>query len=309
MGDALVESVPNFSEGRRLRVVDEIVEAFAGGDPDVLVLDRSSDADHDRSVLTLAGPGRALVDAAVRGAAACARLIDLTQHRGVHPRMGALDVLPFVELDPASDCVPLALEAGRRLVEEVGIPVYFYGEAALRPDRAQLPAVRAKGFEALAPAITRDPARAPDLGGPGLHPTAGATAVGVRPFLIAYNVNLATEDVGLARRIAGAVRERDGGLRAVRALGLALERRGMTQVSMNLLDFRVTPPAAAFAAVAELAATAGVEVVESEIVGLVPEAAVAGVHPSRLKLQGFSRDRLVEERVRQAMRARSRPSR
>jgi glutamate formiminotransferase len=309
MGDALVESVPNFSEGRRLRVVDEIVEAFAGGDPDVLVLDRSSDADHDRSVLTLAGPGRALVDAAVRGAAACARLIDLTQHRGVHPRMGALDVLPFVELDPASDCVPLALEAGRRLVEEVGIPVYFYGEAALRPDRAQLPAVRAKGFEALATAITRDPARAPDLGGPGLHPTAGATAVGVRPFLIAYNVNLATEDVGLARRIAGAVRERDGGLRAVRALGLALERRGMTQVSMNLLDFRVTPPAAAFAAVAELAATAGVEVVESEIVGLVPEAAVAGVHPSRLKLQGFSRDRLVEERVRQAMRARSRPSR
>jgi glutamate formiminotransferase len=309
MGDALVESVPNLSEGRRLRVVDEIVEAFAGGDPDVLVLDRSSDADHDRSVLTLAGPGRALVDAAVRGAAACARLIDLTQHRGVHPRMGALDVLPFVELDPASDCVPLALEAGRRLVEEVGIPVYFYGEAALRPDRAQLPAVRAKGFEALATAITRDPARAPDLGGPGLHPTAGATAVGVRPFLIAYNVNLATEDVGLARRIAGAVRERDGGLRAVRALGLALERRGMTQVSMNLLDFRVTPPAAAFAAVAELAATAGVEVVESEIVGLVPEAAVAGVHPSRLKLQGFSRDRLVEERVRQAMRARSRPSR
>jgi glutamate formiminotransferase len=309
MGDALVESVPNFSEGRRLRVVDEIVEAFAGGDPDVLVLDRSSDADHDRSVLTLAGPGRALVDAAVRGAAASARLIDLTQHRGVHPRMGALDVLPFVELDPASDCVPLALEAGRRLVEEVGIPVYFYGEAALRPDRAQLPAVRAKGFEALATAITRDPARAPDLGGPGLHPTAGATAVGVRPFLIAYNVNLATEDVGLARRIAGAVRERDGGLRAVRALGLALERRGMTQVSMNLLDFRVTPPAAAFAAVAELAATAGVEVVESEIVGLVPEAAVAGVHPSRLKLQGFSRDRLVEERVRQAMRARSRPSR
>jgi glutamate formiminotransferase len=308
MGDALVESVPNFSEGRRAEVVDEIVEAFAGGDPDVLVLDRSSDADHNRSVLTLAGPGPALVDAAVRGAAACVRLIDLTTHRGVHPRMGALDVLPFVALDPASDCVPLALEAGRRLVEEVGIPVYFYGEAARRPERAQLPAVRAKGFEALATAITRDPARAPDLGGPGLHPTAGAAAVGVRPFLIAYNVNLATGDLAVARRIASAVRERDGGLPSVRALGLPLERRGMTQVSMNLLDFRVTPPAAAFAAVEELAAKAGVEVAESELVGLLPEAALAAVDPIRLKLQRFSRDRLVEERVRQAMRDRSRPS-
>jgi glutamate formiminotransferase len=204
--------------------------------------------------------------------------------------------------------VPLALEAGRRLVEEVGVPVYFYGAAARRPERAQLPAVRAKGFEALASASTRDPARAPDLGGPALHPTAGATAVGVRPFLIAYNVNLATDDLGLARRIAGAIRERDGGLRAVRALGLPLQRRGMTQVSMNLLDFRVTPPAAAFAAVEELAGRAGVEVVESELVGLLPEAALAGVDPSRLKLHGFSRDRLIEERVRQALRRRSQPS-
>src|SRR5262249_9749906 len=142
MAEGLVESVPNFSEGRRTEVVDEIVEAFAGGDPDVLVLDRSSDPDHDRSVLTLAGPGPALVDAAVRGAAACVRLIDLTAHDGVHPRMGALDVLPFVPLDPAVDCVPLALEAGRRLVREVGLPVYLYGAAARRPERAQLPAVR-----------------------------------------------------------------------------------------------------------------------------------------------------------------------
>ncbi len=308
MAEGLVESVPNLSEGRRTEVVDEIVDAFSGDDPDVLVLDRSSDPDHNRSVLTLAGRGPALVDAAVRGAAACVRLIDLTAHGGVHPRMGALDVLPFVPLDPAADCVPLALEAGRRLVEEAGVPVYFYGAAARRPERAQLPAVRAKGFEALASASTRDPARAPDLGGPALHPTAGATAVGVRPFLIAYNVNLATDDLGLARRIAGAIRERDGGLRAVRALGLPLQRRGMTQVSMNLLDFRVTPPAAAFAAVEELAGRAGVEVVESELVGLLPEAALAGVDPSRLKLHGFSRDRLIEERVRQALRRRSQAS-
>jgi glutamate formiminotransferase len=308
VAEGLVESVPNVSEGRRIEVVDEIVEAFAGDDPDVLVLDRSSDPDHNRSVLTLAGPGPALVNAAVRGAAACVRLIDLTAHGGVHPRMGALDVLPFVPLDPAADCVPLALEAGRRLVEEVGVPVYFYGAAARRPERAQLPAVRAKGFEALASASTRDPARAPDLGGPALHPTAGATAVGVRPFLIAYNVNLATDDLGLARRIAGAVRGRDGGLPAVRALGLPLERRGMTQVSMNLVDFRVTSPATAFAAVADLAARAGVEVAESELVGLLPEAALAGVDPARLKLHGFSRDRLIEERIRQALRRRSQPS-
>ncbi len=307
-GGSLVESVPNFSEGRRAEVIDEIVAAFAGAHPDVLVLDRSSDPDHNRSVLTLAGPGPALVEAAVSGAAACARLIDLTRHHGVHPRLGALDVLPFVPLDPATDGVRLALEAGRRLVEQAGIPVYFYGGAARRPERSELPSVRGRGFEELARAARRDPDRAPDLGGPELHPTAGATAVGVRPFLVAYNVNLAGEDLRLARHIASAVREREGGLPAVRALGFALERRRMTQVSMNLLDFRVTSPATAFAAVAELARRAGVEVVESEIVGLVPQAAVAGVDPLSLKLRGFSRDQLVEERVRQALAQRAGPA-
>ena len=299
-GGGLVESVPNFSEGRRGEVVDEIVAAFTSAHPEVLVLDRSSDPDHNRSVLTLAGPGQALVEAAVSGAAACARLIDLNRHQGVHPRIGALDVLPFVPLDPGTDGAPLALEAGRRLVEEVGIPVYFYGAAARMRARAELPNVRAGGFEELVRAAERDPARAPDLGGPGLHPTAGATAVGARPFLIAYNVDLATQDVSLAKRIARAVRARDGGLPAVRALGVRLERRGMVQVSMNLLDFRVTGLASAFAAVAELAARAGVEVVESEIVGLVPEAALAGVDPESLKLDGLPGDLVVEERVRRA---------
>ncbi len=280
----LVESVPNFSEGRRGEVVEEIVAAFTSAHPDVLLLDRASDPDHNRSVVTLAGPGPALVK---------------------HPRMGALDVLPFVPLDPDRDCVPLALEAGRRLVEEVGIPVYFYGAAARVPWRAELPSVRAGGFEELVLAAERDPTGAPDLGGPGLHPTAGATAVGVRPFLIAYNVNLATQDVSLAKRIARAVRARDGGLPAVRALGLPLERRRLTQVSMNLLDFQVTGLATVFGAVAGLAARAGVEVVESEIVGLVPEAALAGVHPERLKLRGFSRGLVVEERVRRALAAKT----
>jgi glutamate formiminotransferase len=325
--DRLVECVPNVSEGRRPEVVDELVAAFAG--PEVLVLDRSSDADHNRSVLTLAGPGPALVEAAVAGAAACARLIDLTRHRGVHPRMGALDVLPFVPLgaatalrgaaDPDLDCAALALRAGRRIAEEVGIPVYLYGAAARGPERAALPAVRGRGFEALAaagqppaaPAAGPPPAPgdpppapgplAPDLGGPRPHPTAGATAVGAREVLVAYNVDLAGADLDLARRIAGAVRERDGGLPAVRAMGVALEGRGLVQVSMNLLDYRVTPPAVAFAAVAGLAGRAGARVVRSEVVGLVPAAALAGVDPAALRLD--VRDQLLEERLARVLRS------
>ncbi len=297
----LVECVPNISEGRRVAVVDEIVAAFAGAHPDVRVLDRSSDPDHNRSVLTLAGPGGALVEAAVAGAAACARLIDLNQQHGVHPRMGALDVLPFIPLGTGNveACVPLALTAGRRLVEEAGVPVYFYGVAARRPERVALPRVRGQGFEELRVRAARDPDRAPDLGGPAPHPTAGATAVGVRWFLIAYNVNLATNDLAVARRIAAAVRERDGGLAAVRALGLALPGRGLTQVSMNLLDYRVTPPAAAFAAVAALAGQYGVEVAESEIVGLVPQAALDGTDPADLRLRDFGLDRVLEWRLSQ----------
>jgi glutamate formiminotransferase len=321
----LVECVPNFSEGRRAEVVDEIVAAFAGADPGVLVLDRSSDADHNRTVLTLAGPGPALVEAAVAGARACARLIDLNRQRGVHPRLGALDVLPFVPLgeatslrggaDPDLDCASLAERAGRRIAAEAGVPVYLYGAAARRPERAALPAVRGRGFEALRAALAAeapfggagpaspDPSagQGPDVGGPGLHPTAGATAVGARELLIAYNVDLAGADLDLARRIAAAVRERDGGLPAVRAMGVALERLGQVQVSMNLLDHQVTPPAVAFAAVAGLAERAGARVVASEIVGLVPAAALAGVDPADLLLPASTPDRFLEERLARAL--------
>jgi glutamate formiminotransferase len=302
-GERLVEAVPNVSEGRRPEVVDEIVAAFAGAGPEVLVLDRSSDPDHNRTVLTLAGPGPALVEAAVAGAAACARLIDLTAHRGVHPRMGALDVLPFVPLgeatrlsgaaDPDLDCAALAARAGRRIAAEAGVPVYLYGAAARRPERAALPAVRGRGFEALRDA----PDRTPDFGGPGLHPTAGATAVGAREVLIAYNVELAGADLDLARRIAAAVRERGGGLPAVRAMGVALPARGLVQVSMNLLDYKVTPPAVAFAAVAGLAERAGAGVEASEIVGLVPAAALTGTDPATLRLRGFTPELLLERRL------------
>jgi glutamate formiminotransferase len=326
--DVLVECVPNVSEGRRHEVVDELVAAFAGADPGVLVLDRSSDPDHNRTVITLAGPGPALVDAAVAGARACVRLIDLNRHRGVHPRMGALDVLPFVPFgdatrlagagDPDLDCAALAERAGRRIAADAGIPVYLYGAAARRPERAALPAVRGRGFEALRDASGRPGGlrdRPPDLGGPGLHPTAGATAVGAREILVAYNVDLAGADLDLARRIAAAVRERDGGLPAVRAMGVALserggpgdrrggppEGRGLAQVSMNLLDYRVTPPAVAFAAVAELAGRAGARVEASEIVGLVPAAALAGVDPSALRLRGDVSELLLEERLARAL--------
>jgi len=303
----LVECVPNVSEGRRAEVVDEIVAAFAV--PGVLVLDRSSDPDHHRTVITLMGPGPALVEAAVAGARACAGLIDLNHHRGVHPRMGALDVLPFIPFgaetrlrggdDSDLDCADLAERAGRRIAAEVGVPVYLYGAAARHPGWSALPAVRGRGFEALRAA----PDRVPDFGGPGLHPTAGATAAGAREVLIAYNVELADADLALARRIASAVRERDGGLPAVRAMGvpLASRGRGEVQVSMNLLDWRATPPAAAYAAVAALAEANGARVETSEIVGLAPAGALDGVDPADLRLRGFSPDMLLESRLLQAL--------
>jgi glutamate formiminotransferase len=316
----LVECVPNVSEGRRTEVVDEIVAAFAAADPGVLVLDRSSDPDHHRTVITLMGPGPALVEAAVAGARACVRLIDLNHHRGVHPRLGALDVLPFVPFgaetrlrggdDPDLDCAGLAERAGRRIAAEAGVPVYLYGAAARHPGWAALPAVRGRGFEARRAATPGPPGDppAPDFGGPGLHPTAGATAVGAREVLVAYNVELAGADLELARRIASAVRERDGGLPAVRAMGVALPSRGglpvdrgLVQVSMNLLDYRVTPPAVAFAAVAGLAERAGARVEASEIVGLVPAAALDGTDPADLRLRGFTSDKLLETRLLQAL--------
>jgi glutamate formiminotransferase len=300
----LVECVPNVSEGRRPEVVEEIVAAFAV--PGVLVLDHSSDPDHHRTVITLMGPGPALVEGAVAGAMACARLIDLNHHAGVHPRMGALDVLPFVPFgaetrlrggdDPDLDCAGLAELAGRRIATEAGIPVYLYGAAARHPGWAALPAVRRRGFEALRP----DPP-GPDFGGPGLHPTAGATAAGAREVLIAYNVELAGADLDLARRIASAVRERDGGLPAVRAMGVPLAGRDLVQVSMNLLDWRATPPAAAFAAVAGLAERAGARVEASEIVGLVPAGALEGVDPAGLRLRDFTPDLVLETRLLQAL--------
>jgi glutamate formiminotransferase len=271
----LVECVPNFSEGRKADTVDRIacaVESVKGA----VVLNRHIDFDHNRSVITFVGEPRAIVDAAIIAVATAKELIDLRNHLGVHPRIGATDVLPFVPVSGVTmdECVKLAHEAGRRIWDELSIPVYFYERAALRPDRARLENVRGKGFEWLREEIRANPDRAPDVGEPQLHETAGAIAVGARPFLIAFNVNLLTNDLSIARSIAREVRERDGGLASLKALGFDLQSRGVVQVSMNLVDYEQTGIARAFEAVREAAVRHNVKVLSTEIVGLVPRAAL-----------------------------------
>jgi glutamate formiminotransferase/glutamate formiminotransferase/formiminotetrahydrofolate cyclodeaminase len=234
------------------------------------------DMDHNRSVITFVGPPEVIVEAAVRAVATAAELIDLREHAGVHPRIGATDVLPFVPVSGATmdDCIAIAHETGQRIWQELSIPVYFYERAALRPERVRLEYVRGNGFESLRHEITTDPDRAPDVGAPRLHESAGAIAVGARPFLIAFNVNLRTNNLSVARRIARLIRERDGGLPFVKALGFELQSRGLVQVSMNLIDYQQTAISRAFEAVLQAARAEGVEIAGTEIVGLVPRAAL-----------------------------------
>ena len=271
----LVECVPNFSEGRKVETVTRIAQAIESV-PGVTVLNRHIDPDHNRSVITFVAAPEFIVEASLRAVARAAELIDLTKHQGVHPRIGATDVLPFVPVSGVTidDCVVLAHAAGRRISQELSIPVYFYERAALRPDRVRLENVRGKGFEHLREEIDIEPDRAPDLGAKKVHPTAGAIAVGARPFLIAFNVNLRTNDIAIARSIARAVRERDGGLPFVKALGFELQSRGVVQVSMNLIDYEQTSIAQAFTAVQRAAERQGVEIAGAEIVGLLPRAAL-----------------------------------
>ncbi|HEY0347221.1 MAG TPA: glutamate formimidoyltransferase [Pyrinomonadaceae bacterium] len=271
----LVECVPNFSEGRKAGTVDRIARAIESV-KGAVVLNRHIDFDHNRSVITFVGEPRAIVDAAVLAVATAKELIDLRNHAGVHPRIGATDVLPFIPVSGVTmdECMKLAHEAGRRIWEELSIPVYFYERAALRPDRVRLENVRGKGFEWLREEISANPDRAPDVGAPKLHETAGAIAVGARPFLIAFNVNLRTNDLSIARGIAREVRERDGGLPFLKALGFDLQSRGVVQVSMNLVDYERTGIARAFEAVREAALRHNVKVLSTELVGLVPRAAL-----------------------------------
>jgi glutamate formiminotransferase len=271
MSDPLIECVPNFSEGRNLAIVEAIVAAMAV--EGVSLLDYSLDADHNRSVVTIVGPPAAVVESAIRGAGKAAELIDLTSQQGVHPRIGAADVIPFVPVRDISleQCVLFARQAGTALWNRHGIPVYFYEAAAARPDRALLEDVRRGQFEGLREAVRREVARRPDVGGPDLHPTAGASAVGARRFLIAYNLYLNTADVAKARAIAREIRASSGGLTGVKAMGVLAH--GEAQISMNITDFRQTPVSQVYAAVKEKAARFSVQPIRGELIGLLPVAA------------------------------------
>lgn len=295
MPQPLIECVPNFSEGRRPEVIDRIVAAMAEV-PGVLVLGVESDADHNRSVVTVAGPPQAMVDGVFAGIKAAQQLIDLDQHQGAHPRLGATDVVPFIPIRDATmaDCVTLAQQLGQRVGDELGIPVYLYEEAATRPERRNLADVRRGEYEALKQALGSDPARDPDFGPRTLTP-AGATVIGARAPLIAYNVYLSTGDVEIAKKVAKAIRHSSGGLRHVKALGLLVD--GRAQVSINMTDFRSTPLHRAFELIRAEAARYGVLPTESEIVGLVPQDALLDVAEHYLQLNRFKRAQVLERRL------------
>jgi glutamate formiminotransferase len=294
----IVECIPNFSEGRRIEVIDRIVHAIKST-PGAVLLDRESDPDHNRSVITFVAPPETVVDAAVAAARKAAELIDLNKHRGEHPRMGATDVIPFVPISGVSmeECVSLANTCGERLWSELSIPVYLYEKAATRPDRENLAAVRKGQFEGIRDEIESNESRRPDFGDSHMHPTAGITAVGARPPLIAYNVNLATADINIANKIAKAVRHQTGGLRYVKALGFELKDRGIVQVSMNMVNFEGTPLFRAFEMIRREAQRYGVAIVGSEIVGLVPQQALNAVSDFYLQLENFHEEQILEHRL------------
>jgi glutamate formiminotransferase len=295
MPSTLVECVPNFSEGRDAAKVDAIVEAMKI--PGVHLLDREMDADHNRCVITLVGDREAIQEAAIRGVGRAAELIDLTQHQGAHPRMGAADVVPFIPIDGVTlaDCVAMAKHVGAEIQKRFAIPVYLYEAAATRPERQNLETIRRGQFEGIRDEIATNPARLPDFGEPRVHPTAGATAVGARKPLIAYNIFLNTADVEIAKKIAKAVRFSSGGLRFVKGAGFLV--RGMAQVSMNLTDFEQTPIHRVFEFVKREAARYGVTPVSSEIVGLIPKLALEQAAEWFLQIENFDSSLILENRL------------
>jgi len=305
----LIECVPNFSEGRDAAVVEAIIRALLAG-PDVYLLDREMDADHNRSVITIVGSKENIGKAALRGIAEAAELIDLNHHQGAHPRLGATDVVPFVPVAGVTleDCVHIAEWVAEETWRRLRIPTYLYEAAARRPERVNLESIRRGQFEGVREEITSNPSRLPDFGEAALHPTAGATVVGARKFLIAYNVNLNTPDVAPAKAIAKKIRTSSGGFPRVKAMGVELKGRNLSQVSMNLTDFETTSMATVFAAVVKEAAALGVEVAGSEIVGLVPRQALDEDAVHSLRIENFRPELIVENRLEQVV-AQSSPSR
>jgi len=291
-----VECVPNFSEGRDLAAIDAIADAVRAV-PQSHLVDVHSDASHHRSVFTIVGEQRSVLEAVFGAARVAVAKIDLTQHTGEHPRIGAADVVPFVPLGGTtmSDCVALASELGGRLADQLGVPVFLYGHAATREGRRAPPAFRRGGFEQLVSTIGTTPATTPDYGRPVVHTTAGATAVGARTLLVAFNVFLDTDDAGVARDISGSIRTSAGGLPGVRAKGFLVD--GSAQVSMNLVDPVTTTPLVVFETVQRAAQRLGVAVSHSEFVGLVPEAALDGVDEETLKLRGSLAEHLLAPKV------------
>jgi len=295
MPKTLVECVPNFSEGRDPAKVDAIVEAMKL--PGVYLLDREMDSDHNRCVITLAGEREAIQEAVIRGVGKAAELIDLTQHQGAHPRMGATDVVPFIPIDGVTleDCVAMARHVGAEIARRYAIPVYLYEAAATTPERQNLENIRRGQFEGIRDEIATSPARRPDFGEARVHPTAGATVVGARKPLIAYNIFLNTADVAIAKKIAKAVRFSSGGLRYVKGAGFLV--RGMAQVSMNLTDFEQTPIHRVFEFVKREAERYGCVPVSSEIVGLIPKLALEQAAEWFLQVENFDSSLILENRL------------
>ena len=298
----LIECVPNFSEGRDPAKVDAIVGAMSSM-PGVYVLDREMDADHHRCVITLAGEPDAVAEAAILGTGKAMEVIDLTKHSGAHPRVGATDVLPFIPIEGVTieDCVALARRVGNEIWKRYRIPVFFYEAAATRPDRVNLENVRRGQFEGLGEQMKHNLDRQPDVGEPKVHPTAGVTVVGARKFLIAYNVNLNTPDVGIANKIAKAIRYSSGGLRYVKSMGVELKARNLAQVSINLTDFEQTPMHRVYEMVKREAERYGVMPVGSEIVGLVPKKAIEMAADFFLQLEDFSPVQVFENKLEAAL--------
>lgn len=294
----LVECVPNFSEGRKTETVQQIAEAIAAIET-ACVLDKHIDPDHNRSVITFVATPEHVVDAAVQAVKRASELIDMRRHQGVHPRLGATDVLPFVPVRGVTveDCIALAHEAGRIIAHDLAIPVYFYESAALRPDRVNLEDVRRGAYELLREQIVTNPDRAPDVGPAVINESAGAIVIGARPFLIAFNVVLRSDDVAVARQIARAIRARNGGLPFLKALGFQLDTRSLVQVSMNLVNYQVTGMGAAYDAIRREADALGVEIESTEIVGLVPRNALDREAEYFMKLENFSEATILENQI------------
>ena len=301
MWDSIIECVPNISEGRRREVVEDVAAAVAG--PGRQVIDLSLDSDHNRSVITIVGEPDGLAEGVLSLVRRAVERIDLREHHGEHPRMGAVDVIPFIPVRGATmdDCVRLSRMVGKRIAEEIDLPVYLYERSATNAARRNLATIRKGEFEGFAAKIAL-PEWEPDFGPKEIHPSAGVVAVGAREFLIAYNINLATSDLTVAKEIASAVRSSSGGLRYVKALGFPLAEKGIVQVSMNLTNFKKTPILRVFDLVKREAERRGVLVAGSEIVGTLPRQALYGVASAALQIEGFSSQLVLEERIENALR-------